>query len=134
MQTTMNDTATEDPLYNKYKKTIVMDIDDTISFSDDYNDVAAYARARPNRPLIRIMQKMAQDGYKFVLFTSRGWISCKESLREAELKYRVQIELWLQQHNVPYERLLFGKPFGIFYVDDKAMTPDKFVNDFGSYH
>lgn len=120
-----------DSYYKKYEKTIVMDIDNTISFSSDYNDLDAYSKAKPNKNLIRTMQKMTDNGYKFILYTSRGWISCNESVVEAEKKYRTQIETWLSKNHVPYDRLLFGKPYGIYYVDDKGMTPDEFCKVFG---
>ena len=34
----------------------------------------------------------------------------------------------MQIHKVPYHKLVFGKPLGAYYVDDKAITPDDFVS------
>lgn len=65
------------------------------------------------------------------MHTARGWISCNQDTEAAEKKYRKQIETWLAAHNVPDDALLFlVKPFGIYYVDDKAMRPDEFVEKF----
>lgn len=116
--------------YERYAKTIVMDIDDTLSFANTYNNVDVYADAIPNRELISVMQKMATQGYKFILHTARGWISCKEDVKAAEEKYRKQIETWLHKHNVPYDSLIFGKPYAIWYVDDKALRPEEFIKKF----
>jgi hypothetical protein len=34
-------------------------------------------------------------------------------------------EKWLDDHKVPYDELIFGKPYSsTYYVDDKAMTPE----------
>lgn len=121
---------TSNTYYEKYAKTIVMDIDDTISFANTYNDVGAYSEAIPNTELISVMQKLASQGYKFILHTARGWISCKEDVRAAESKYRKQIEAWLQKYHVPYDKLLFGKPYGIWYVDDKSLRPEEFIKKF----
>lgn len=119
-----------DEYYQKYKKTIVIDIDDTISFANTFDDVNTYSKAVPNINLIKTMQKLHKEGYTLILHTARGWISCNQDTEAAEKKYRKQIETWLAAHNVPYDALLFGKPFGIYYVDDKAMRPDEFVEKF----
>lgn len=119
-----------DEYYQPYAKTIVMDIDDTISFALTYADPSVYAEAEPNLELIATMQRLSKMGYKFILHTSRGWISCKEDPERAKEKYLKQIEAWMQKYDVPYERIIFGKPFGIIYVDDKSIRPDEFVEKF----
>ena len=38
---------------------------------------------------------------------------------------------WLEKYDVPYDEIYFGKPWcGIngFYVDDKSIRPDEFIN------
>ena len=38
---------------------------------------------------------------------------------------------WLAKHDVPYDEIYIGKPWcGTegFYVDDKAIRPDEFIN------
>lgn len=45
-----------DEYYQKYKKTIVIDIDDTISFANTFDDVNTYSKAVPNINLIKTMQ------------------------------------------------------------------------------
>ena len=119
-----------DQYYQPYAKTIVMDIDDTISFAKTYADPGIYAEAEPNMPVIETMRKLSKEGYTFELYTSRGWISCEEDPRRAKEKYLEQIEAWMRKHEVPYSRIIFGKPFGILYVDDKAIRPDEFVEKF----
>ncbi|SVD68493.1 uncharacterized protein METZ01_LOCUS421347, partial [marine metagenome] len=34
----------------------------------------------------------------------------------------------MKSHGVPYNKLLFGKPLGAYYVDDKSLTPESFVS------
>lgn len=116
--------------YSRYARTIVMDIDDTISFSNLVGTVAGYTHAVPNLPVIQTMQKLASEGYEFILHTARGWVSCNEDPIKAEEKYRIQIEEWLEKYKVPYSRIIFGKPYGILYVDDKSMKPEEFINHF----
>lgn len=116
--------------YSSYEKTIIMDIDDTISFAETYSDPEIYSHAKPNVKLIETMRKLSSQGYTFILHTARGWISCNEDALKADKKYRAQIEKWLADNNVPYKELIFGKPYGILYVDDKALRPDEFIDKF----
>ena len=34
---------------------------------------------------------------------------------------------WLDKYEVPYDEIVWGKPYGVYYIDDKAMTPEEFV-------
>ncbi|TOH10543.1 capsular biosynthesis protein, partial [Vibrio parahaemolyticus] len=41
------------------------------------------------------------------------------------------ITKWLNEHNVPYDEILVGKPWcghDGFYIDDRAIRPSEFVN------
>lgn len=120
----------KDDYFNNYNNIIVIDFDDTISMANTYDNVDLYAKALPNKDVINIMKKLYNKGYKFIIYTARGWISCNEDIVQADKKYRNQIENWLKKYSVPYEKLIFGKPFGIYYVDDKALRPDEFVKMF----
>ncbi len=106
-----------------YNKRIVCDIDDTISFCDDRD----WENAKPNISVIKKINSMYNDGWEIFLHTARGSISC-ETANESALKYRTIIENWMQEHNVSYHKLIFGKPLGTYYVDDKSLTPDDFVS------
>ena len=38
---------------------------------------------------------------------------------------------WLEEHNIPYDEIIVGKPwcgFEGFYVDDKAVRPSEFMS------
>lgn len=105
----------------KYK-TIVVDIDDTISFT--YN--RDFLNSEPNQPVIDKINELYDNGWNIILFTARGGKSCI-TLEEKELKYRDITEKWLQAHNVKYHKLIFGKPNADYYVDDKNISIDEFV-------
>lgn len=103
--------------------TFVVDIDDTISFT--YN--RDFVNSEPNQPVIDKINELYDKGWKIILFTARGAKSCK-TLEEREKKYREVTENWLQRHNVKYNELAFGKMNADYYVDDKAMKIDEFMN------
>ena len=106
-----------------YHKRIVCDIDDTISFCDNRD----WSNAKPNLPVIQKLKSMYNDGWEIYLHTARGSLSAKNP-KDAEEKYGDTITKWMQIHEVPYHKLVFGKPLGAYYVDDKAITPDDFVS------
>ena len=107
---------------NTQYKTIVVDIDDTISFT--YN--RDFDNSVPNQQVIDKINKLYDDGWKIILFTARGGKSCK-TLEQKEAKYRELTERWLKRHNVKYNELMFGKPNADYYVDDKNISIDEFL-------
>ena len=107
---------------NTKYKTIVVDIDDTISFT--YN--RDFDNSVPNQAVIDRINELYDEGWKIILFTARGGKSCK-TLEEKEAKYRLITEKWLLKNNVKYHSLMFGKPNADYYVDDKNISIDEFV-------
>ena len=107
---------------NTKYKTIVIDVDDTISFT--YN--RDFKNSIPNNQVINKINELYENGWKIILFTARGGKSCK-TLEEKEQKYREITERWLNDHNVKYNELMFGKPNADYYVDDKNISIDEFV-------
>lgn len=105
----------------KYK-TIVIDIDDTISFT--YN--RDFENSEPNMCVINRINELYDKGWTIILFTARGGKSCK-TIQEKELKYRTITENWLSRYNVKYHQLLFGKPNADYYIDDKNISIEEFL-------
>jgi len=105
-----------------YNKRIVLDYDDTLAFhkNRDFNN------AKPNIPLIKKINKMYESGWIIDIFTARGSISC-ETRKEADKKYRNDMENWLKKHEVKYNQLSFDKPLAAYYIDDKGIHPDDFL-------
>ena len=97
-----------------YNKRIVCDIDDTISFCDDRD----WENAKPNNPVIQKLMSLHNQGWEIFLHTARGSISAKTP-NDARKKYEGIITRWMAEHKVPYDKLIFGKPLGTYYVDDK---------------
>tara|TARA_B100001173_G_scaffold309137_1_gene320863 strand:+ start:669 stop:1664 length:996 start_codon:yes stop_codon:yes gene_type:complete len=105
-----------------YNKRIVCDIDDTISFCDNRD----WENATPNSPVIQKLISLHDQGWEIYLHTARGSLSAKTP-DDARKKYEGIITQWMAQHKVPYDKLIFGKPLGTYYVDDKSITPEDFA-------
>lgn len=109
----------------KWEETLIVDFDDTIAFTKnrDWNN------ALPNKSLIDKLNNLYKKGWDIHIVTARGSLSC-ENREEADKTYRPQIEEWLANHNVNYTSLCFQKKLGLYYIDDKGITPDDFVKNF----
>lgn len=101
----------------------VFDLDDTISVHKNRD----YPNAKPIVPVIEKIRQMKDDGWEIVIYSARGQVSCKGDLKEIEHKNRPVVEEWLKRHNVPCDELIFGKPIGDVYIDDKGMSLDDFI-------
>lgn len=107
---------------NNYPKSIVVDIDDTLSFTLNRD----WTNAVPNQPLIDKLNKMYDDGWDVFIVTARGNLSCS-TREEAEEKYRPIIEKWMSDHGVKYTAISFQKILASYYIDDKGIKPDDFL-------
>lgn len=106
-----------------YPRSIVCDIDDTISFTTDRD----WENATPNTALIDKLNSLYDNGWEINYYTARGTLSCSDR-GEASDKYKPIIELWFKKNNVKYNKLSFEKPLASYYIDDKAITPEGFLD------
>ena len=108
--------------------TLVVDIDGTlcgIKASDQ-----SYSDLEPRKEMLQKLAEYQQKGYRILLFTSRNMNTYKSNLGQIN-KYTAPLLLeWLAKWKVPYDEILFGKPwprkYG-FYVDDRTVRPDEFL-------
>ena len=118
----MTDNTNDNTNDNTHRK-IVCDIDDTISFTTSRD----WENAKPNILLIEKLNHLYENGYSVCYHTARGSLSCA-TRADADIKYRKIIETWMRKNNVKYTELSFEKPLAIYYIDDKAIRPNEFVD------
>ena len=106
---------------------LVVDLDNTITIN---NSLDSYSDKRPNIPLIAKLKEFKLAGWDIIIYTSRRMETCEND--ESKVLANIgQITLeWLNKYGVPYDGIKFGKPYARngFYVDDKAITPEKFLD------
>lgn len=106
--------------------TVVIDFDDTICFHLDKERTIEDAIPIPKT--VDKMRNLNEHGCRIVIYTARGQKSCDGDILLIEAKYRARIEKWLAANKVPYDELVFGKPLGDLYIDDKGMSLEAFNN------
>jgi len=107
-----------------YDKRLIVDLDDTISRTINRD----WENAEPILPIIEKINRLYDEGWEIFIVTARGQLSCKGNYKKADKKYRTIIENWLKINNVKYHKLSFMKELGSYYIDDKALLPEEFIN------
>jgi ribonucleotide monophosphatase NagD (HAD superfamily) len=102
----------------KYRgRVIVIDIDGVLAAEDDYIPLSDRHTIYGAREVLKFLK---QKGYILVLFTSRVKQQEKETVE------------WLIKKKIPFDDILFGKPRGILYIDDRGYRFrgwEKFLED-----
>lgn len=107
-----------------YDKRLIVDYDDTISITTTRD----WENAEPIWPVINKMNSLYEKGWEVWIVTARGQLSCKGDWDKADKKYREGIIKWLDKHGVKFHELKFEKYLASYYIDDKALLPEDFVD------
>jgi hypothetical protein len=96
--------------------TYCFDLDETLCTSKNLD----YKHAVPLTTRIETVNSLFQAGNTIIIYTARGsktgsdWSTLTEN----------QLSSW----NVSYHKLVMGKPFADFYIDDKAVLDSDFFS------
>ena len=110
------------------KSTLVVDIDGTLCGPPIHGD---YSAVKPINSVCDSLREAHKSGSYIILFTARNMRSFNGSIGLIN-KFTAPILLkWLDQYNIPYDEIHFGKPWGnnVKYIDDKTLEIDEFVNN-----
>jgi len=84
----------------------------------------------PNRILIERLKEIKQNINAYIkIVTARG---SKNKLSEKEkiAKYKVLIENFCAQYDVPYDEISFNKEYADLYIDDMTINPNDYFTGF----
>lgn len=115
-----------------FEYSLVVDLDHTLCVGDlgIESSLIRYATAKPILPTIERLREAHRKGWYITIFTARHMRSCNNDAEFAFNKLGQVTADWLDLNEVPFDQLVFGKPYGMWYIDDKAMTIETFLNDF----
>ncbi len=108
-------------------KRLIFDLDDTICFTVNGD----YENSAPNNELILKLKEYKKNGFEIVISTSRNMRTYEGCVGKINANTLPIIISWLERHCVPYDEIYVGKPWcgkEGFYIDDKAIRPNEFVN------
>lgn len=109
---------------------IIFDIDGTIcpikNKNEDYLDLIPYS------DMVDKINELKKKGFKIILFTARNMRTYNGDLELILKNTKPILEKWLKKWNIPYDELIFGKPWpgpNGFYVDDRTIRPSELLNN-----
>jgi capsule biosynthesis phosphatase len=94
------------------------------------SSVVRYASATPIPATINKLREARDKGWYITILTARHMRTSGNDVEHAFNKLSKITEDWLDRNDVPFDQLVFGKPYGVWYIDDKAMTLETFVDEF----
>jgi len=99
---------------------ITVDIDGILTKETIGHD---YKERSPNIEAIKNLQKLQRDGYKISLYSSRYLLDRTDTIQ------------WLLENQVPFDRMILGKPNAEAYIDDKSLPyVEPNLNHYLNYH
>jgi len=111
------------------EKVIVIDVDGTLCgirrADQTYDDVP------PISAVVSKLREYKRNGFYIALYSSRNMNAYDGNIGLINANTAPTLIAWLKRHDVPFDEIYFGKPWpgnGGFYVDDRAVRPDEFVN------
>ena len=117
-----------DSIRGNQLQTLIVDVDETLCMSEGikYSD---YKNAKPYNDIIEKLIELDNRGAYIVIYSSRNMRSFKGNLGLLNKYTLPTLASWLARHNVPYDEIHLGKPWGqnVIYIDDKSMLPKSFL-------
>jgi phosphoglycolate phosphatase-like HAD superfamily hydrolase len=97
----------KEPIHEKELKWLGIDFDLTIAHNSEHPE---YQPLEPIKGAKKYLDKLVADGWKIIIYTSRPWHEYDK------------IEEWLNLYQIPFRRIVCGKLFVKWMVDDRAIN------------
>ena len=110
----------------------IIDVDYCICKAEVVDGRFDYKNAKPIPEMIRKIRSLYMKDHKIILYTARSMKTYNGDLEKINKFTRPVLERWLQENNVPYDLLYFGKlfiPGDTYYIGDEVLTMNQFINE-----
>ncbi|MDH3710096.1 MAG: HAD hydrolase family protein [Cyclobacteriaceae bacterium] len=98
---------------------IVIDLDGTICPIKQEGE--SYADLKPYPQACEKIKELRAGGHYIIIQTARNMATCQSNLGRV-VKNIGKITLdWLEQHQIEFDEIYFGKPNAHLYIDDRAL-------------
>tara|TARA_Y100001936_G_scaffold227826_1_gene248487 strand:+ start:8546 stop:9622 length:1077 start_codon:yes stop_codon:yes gene_type:complete len=95
---------------------IVFDLDGVICELKKPSE--SYSEVIPKKKVIQKMRNLKAEGHYLIIHTGRHMRTCEGDVAKVIEKIGKTTEDWLEKWEVPYDELVFGKPYADIYIDD----------------
>lgn len=107
-------------------KRLIVDLDGTLTQAN----TSDYKNVLPQQDVIEQLRHYKQQGFDIVISTARNMRTYEGNVGKINIHTLPIITEWLDEHQVPYDEILVGKPWcghEGFYIDDRAVRPSEFA-------
>ncbi len=108
---------------------IVFDIDGTLC--EEMKPQQTYLDLQPKAKMVAKLKEYKSKGFYIILSTSRNMRSHQGNIGRINATTAKILLEWLEIHDIPFDEIHYAKPWcghNGFYVDDKSIRPDEFLN------
>jgi len=104
----------------KEPKRFCFDLDNTlVSFPQITND---YTTCKPIYKNINFLKKLKNNGHYIIIYTARKMKTFDGNIGKLTQHIGKITFDTLEKYNIPYDEIIFGKPYADFYIDDLAIN------------
>lgn len=123
---TLNELSNSLVYIEKPKLRICFDLDNTlVTYPSIPND---YTTVKPIEKTITLLRNLYEEENTIIIYTARRMKTYKHNLGEVIKDIGLITFNTLEQFNIPYHEIIFGKPYADIYIDDRSINPYK--NDY----
>ena len=105
------------------KKLFCFDLDGVICKNNKYknSNLINYNKSKPIRTAVKVINELYDSGHKIVIYTARGMTRYNGNISLVKKKLSKLTINSLKSWNLRYHKLVFGKIYYDFIIDDKAI-------------
>jgi capsule biosynthesis phosphatase len=103
------------------KLRICFDLDNTLvtypTLPGDYSTV------KPIEKNIKLLKSLKTQGHEIIIYTARRMLTHNSNVGKVIKDIAMVTLQTLEDLNIPYDEIIFGKPIADIYIDDRALNP-----------
>ena len=112
------------------KLVLVVDLDKTLCTKK--KSYETYADVLPYNNIINILNNLHDCGSDVIIESARNMLTQNNDESKVIKNVGLTTLKWLEDNNVKYDGIKFGKTMGTCYIDDKALRPKEFIKLYDS--
>ena len=97
---------------------ICIDLDGVIAELKKENE--SYSDVKPVKGAIDKIKKLKENGHYIIIHTARHMKTCDGNVYKVLTKVGKVTLDWLEKYQIPYDEIVFGKPWADIYIDDNG--------------
>jgi len=105
------------------QKRICIDLDGVISQLKQANET--YGDVKPVDGASEKIKALKEAGHYIIILTARHMKTCEGNVGLVQKRVAAITLKWLEENDIPYDEIHFGKPWADIYIDDNAY---RFIN------